>query len=387
MKIRKADVLRHITYTPASCGPAVKSYRLERIMKKFFIITVLLVCFIIPVHSTEQIPDVLYYKDIKLDLRTGWGHPSPLELYYSQNNIDYPFDWTSTANYRGHVAVWVIHEKKLYLKEIQVNEKKYQPKEFNVLSQKNTLKDAVFADWFSGIIESYLVNKNWKVEARYYFHVRYGKIVNTQTLTDKDYKRIRNLSEKNNSDEKLLAKVLIDQLNENYIAYYFRLYGDESIKLQDKDGYLRNKNGFSPILAYYSNDHMKWPYNWENIENCGAPNCKWVIENQKLYLTEINLHSGLNFESIDITKIELSCIFNKKVESNRVFADWISGVFLIQFGEEVEDKEFKVKETTFFRIENGIIKEMHTVSGDLLNSIPDNSSPRLKKMINDYENQ
>lgn len=82
--------------------------------------------------ATEQEPDFLYYNGKELTLSTGWGHPSPLETYYSQNNIEYPFTMLSTANYRGHVAIWEISDQKLFLKEIHVEKAKYNPEKFKV---------------------------------------------------------------------------------------------------------------------------------------------------------------------------------------------------------------------------------------------------------------
>jgi len=76
-------------------------------MKRLNILFTLIINSIL-LNATEQVPDYLHFKGLKLTLSTGWGHPSPLQTYYSQNNIDYPFTMLSTANYRGHVAIWEI---------------------------------------------------------------------------------------------------------------------------------------------------------------------------------------------------------------------------------------------------------------------------------------
>jgi hypothetical protein len=368
-------------------------FNIKSIREKLLLVAVLLL-FIVPVYATEQIPDILYYQNLKMNLLTGWGYPSPLQAYYSQKHIDYPFEELSTANYRGHVAVWSIENNKLFLKEIQINENRYEPKKFNVKPKDDQLKDKVFADWFSGVVECYPRNQKYGSPKTVYFHIRNGNILSSQTLSDRDIERAYRFSKKDQSDKKFMAKYAMFKRNENYIAYYFRLDGDEKIKYGDKDGFLRNKLEFSPILAYYSNDHRKWPYNWENTKKCGAPNCKWIIEDHKLYLVEVNLHSGLNFYSIDTTKIDLESIFNNKVENNRVFANWLSGIYIIQYGKEVanqdnpEYKFFKVNENVFIRINKGMVEEIYTVLGDVNFKIDQEANKfRQNKIINDYMNQ
>jgi len=75
--------------------------------------------------ATEQVPDILYADGLRLSLRTGWGHPSPLQTYYYQSRLTYPFNGSSTANYRGHVATWKIVEGKLYLTGVGIE--RYEP--------------------------------------------------------------------------------------------------------------------------------------------------------------------------------------------------------------------------------------------------------------------
>ena len=95
-------------------------------MRKQYFIYVFLICSNM-IYATKQVPDYLNYKNKKLTLNTGWGHPSPLQAYYYQNNLEYPFTWSSTANYRGHIAIWEISDNKLFLKEIQIDKEKYKP--------------------------------------------------------------------------------------------------------------------------------------------------------------------------------------------------------------------------------------------------------------------
>jgi hypothetical protein len=355
----------------------------------FFLILTLLIQ--TKVTATDQVPDYLYYQDEKLTLRTGWGHPSPLQTYYTQNNIDYPFTPFSTANYRGHVAVWEIANDKFYLKEIQIEENIYLPKTYGVKSQSDSLsiKEEVFADWFSGVVVGEQRNKDnyWEVEKTYYFHIRYGVIVDVQELTEKDYK---NISEIDSLDDELMAKQSMLELNSNYIAYYYRLHGNDTITFDTKGGYLKDNSGLSPILSYFSNDHMRWPFNWENLEKSGAPFCTWNIENDSLFLTKLELHTGTGFNSIDKHTVELAELFPEKTKNDNVFGNWISGAFIVHHGKNVEDEEiagyykFKASRYTCMRIDEGIVLEKHTVAVDFnFRNIPNDTDEGLKNIINE----
>jgi len=139
--------------------------------------------------ATEQEPDFLHYQGKKLTLSTGWGHPSPLQAYYSQNSINYPFTMLSTANYRGHVAIWEILDNKLFLKEIQIEKVKYKPEKFDVKSQSDSLsfQDKVFADWFSGVIigEERNAKNYWTPPSLRYGRASTNRIENATAHTGK----------------------------------------------------------------------------------------------------------------------------------------------------------------------------------------------------------
>ncbi|MCU0392691.1 MAG: hypothetical protein MUE81_16395 [Thermoflexibacter sp.] len=266
--------------------------------------SILVLCLLLVAHisyATEQEPDILYYKNQELTLSTGWGHPSPLQTYFWQNNLKYPFSMLSTANYRGHIATWEIENNKLFLKEIMIEHidfenpsdiksdiKRFKPEDFGVKSQKDPTfqNQMVFADWFSGVIECQLRDKKnyWNTKLWYYFHVRNGKVVNTQILDKKESDKIRKITSKNNysfEDSALYNKFKMLVLNQNYIAYYFRLNSNDTIIYENKGGYFYSKKRISPLLAYFSNDHTKWLYNWENYEKNGAPNCQWIVREKK----------------------------------------------------------------------------------------------------------
>jgi len=371
-------------------------------MRKIIIVLIAMICSNL-VKATEQAPDYLYYNGKKLTLYTGWGHPSPLQTYFYQNDMEYPFIVLSTGNYRGHVAIWEIIDDKLYLKEItietfsaeedeegfvQFTDETYSflPKEYHVKSknEESNKDDAVFADWFSGMITCR------DDEILYYFYVRYGEVKNIQTLSEKDYKNIREISEKDTSNNELMDKYSMLVLNNNYISYYFRLYENDEIFLNDKSGHFKNKRGHSPLLEFYSNDHMKFPYNWENSEKNGAPNCKWSIIDNKIYLEEVQLFSGLGFYEIEKDSIDLDILFEDNIVNNKVFANWLNGVYLIEYGIEKEHefgyKEFTATEYVYLRIKGGVIQELYTVPSDFnFRNIPEETDPKLKRIIDEFK--
>jgi hypothetical protein len=340
--------------------------------------------------STEQQPDILIYNELKLSLETGWGHPSPLETYYHQKSIQYPFTMLSTANYRGHIAVWKIYEGKFYLAEIHVVKSKYKPQYFKVKSdhsqqQKN---NEVWADWFSGILHCRLKGKY----TSYYFHIRGGEIVDSQVITRQDIDMIRSASKEGEIPDELELKQNILTLNSNYITYYYRLGKDDSVTYKQQSCVLHaSLRKLSPIYSLYDNSHLKWPYNWENLERSGAPHCTWRIEDNKLYLVDLQLYIDTSFSSPKTEVIELTTLFKDEVQNGVVYADWVSGLYLVMHGQGVEDKNlpgykhFQASQLTYIRIKSGKLIESHTVPSDFdVNNAPDDIDPRLKQIINEY---
>ncbi|HYH14853.1 MAG TPA: hypothetical protein VD794_06530 [Flavisolibacter sp.] len=344
--------------------------------------------------ATEQVPDKLLYNNLSLTVNTGWGHPSPLQTYFYQNRIAYPFSMLSTANYRGHVATWLIDNDKLYLKEITIKDKSYTADKFEIKSKSKgeDKSDNVFADWFSGVIEGYKTDgkDRWKVISTYYFQIRNGKIISMSEVTEKDFNKISKLSQRDSANKELMLKYRLLLFNQNYITYYYRLNESDAIIYQGKTCKLNTGTSrLSPIYALYSNQHLNWPFNWENLEKSGAPNCNWEISNDSLLLTSVNLYSGLRFDSIDKERIALRELIPGQTKEDNVFADWVTGVQLIVYGIDTTYgyglKEFKAKEYTYCRFEKGILKEAYSIPSDFdMKKNEDSLDPRLKVLIKEY---
>lgn len=356
---------------------------------------VILLCFLSESIATRQQPDNLEYSNLKLKVIIGWGHPSPLQVYYYQNHLKYPFESIGTGNYRGHIANWIIKDNKLFLKEILTKKndkyvedsnggyyefcyKSNTPRKFKVKSKtkKNDSKNGIYADWFSGVLECYLDEKD-SVEnvSRFYFLIRNGNVIEMLRRNDEDK----------------LSPGKLAEMSHNYKAFYYRLKNDDIVLNNVKCRLNTDFVHLSPVFLYFGTDLLKFPYNWENIKLSGAPHCEWLIENSKLYLTNLTLYSGTRFDTIFQKTIDLKTEFHNKVADGKVFADFVSGVYLVKHGIDTNYRDseiikyFKITQYTFLRINAGIITESFDVDKDInFDKMPYNIDSRLKRLIKEY---
>ena len=346
------------------------------------------------VIATQQEPDKLLFNNLTLRLNTGWGHPSPLETYFFQQHIPYPFQMLSTANYRGHIASWVIENDQFFLKEIYVDSRISKPDKYGIKSVNGTGSPSslVLADWFNGVLKCYYSGneKNKESGSTFYFQLRGGKVIAKAELKKEDYTLLSNISINDTTDKELINKYQLLLLNNNYIAYYYRLNESDAIFFNNRNCRLNTGvEMLSPVFGLYNNNHLEWPFNWENTEKSGAPNCTWKIVNDSLLLTKLRLFYGTRFDSIDKEEISLSQLFPERVSNNQVFADWVTSVHLIVYGVDKSYgsgfHEFRPTEFTYCRFEKGILKESYSIPANFdMNKNKDSLDPRLKKLMNDY---
>jgi len=338
------------------------------------------------VFSTEQEEDILYFDGLKLKVDVGWGHPSPLQKYYYQNQIKYPFWMSSTANYRGHIAIWQIKSDSLILNEIlrwehpediDLNSppplpklRKYAPADFSIDPSENCIQrgSEVFADWFSGVLKaSHIVTSDDSINVTYYFfHIEHGIIHELQIIDMNEYDLLySDQFSSSHADSSLIEKFKMLIRFQNYITYYYRLPGVDTILINNEHLRLRSDwQKLSPLYVYFENDHLEWPFNWNNLKKSGAPGCKWVIMNDSLYLTEVALFHGLEFSQADKSQVDWQELLGVSEITNKFFAEKVNGVFMIQ-QLVIEEDDFdysipieKIENLKLIRIEDGIMVEI-----------------------------
>ncbi|MDF1697799.1 MAG: hypothetical protein P1U56_18270 [Saprospiraceae bacterium] len=373
-------------------------------MKRAILIIHLVLFIFCTSYATQQQPDILLTHRDTLYIDVGWGHPSPLQTYFSQNKIKYPFKSLHSANYRGHVATWSIENKMLYIQTIQVNEINHSPNEF--MLQKTTNENQnIQANWFTGYLlaRKYSPTNYYEIEFETYYYVKNGEIVKEVTFTNQDYEKVK-INIDAGINPKTNERLSILQDYEKYISYYFRLHDDEAIQINDQDGFITRAVGGKLVLQYYNDDHFSWPYNWEAEDISGVPVGTWLIEEDQIFLTEIELHTGLGFYETETYDIELSNVFEGK--ESKIKAKWLNGLYLIQHRKEMEkeddddveddfedDDELSIYdyEVVSFRIldvKDGIVVNQCTAPGDLYyyeinETTPDNT----KRLINLFFSQ
>jgi len=112
----------------------------------------IIIIFFLPLilNGTPQKPDKVLYKNKTYYLALHWSYSSPLEIYYYKKYSKSPFTMTSTANYRGFIATWIIKNNHLFLSKVKT--RKYNVK-LDYLFDKHQIKNnKVKANWFTGYI-------------------------------------------------------------------------------------------------------------------------------------------------------------------------------------------------------------------------------------------
>ena len=347
------------------------------------VMAVMLMAICMTTYATDQESDIFLENGKKYDLFVSWGHPSPLQVLYIRTGTESPFRSYSTGNYRGHVATWQVSDSALYLVTVDTRyhyggvgtywpndstrvDTLAKPSFFGIKSLSGVApnKDgAVWADWFTGVLEispTYQdiqngASDNWVR----YLYFRNGKMLKDVTLTSDDMNRFQHLKKKDKSNHELMEKYQMAYLNQCYLSYYLRsglahdkvIFGKHQGRFPARD--------FRPMLMLlYDNDPLQFPFNWENFEKNGAPVCQWMIQNDSLFLCQVTLHSGLNLFEHQEKSVELSELFRpERIVSNRVFAFWMSGEFVVEYGEEKEGmfemSEFQIDRKQTITLDSG----------------------------------
>lgn len=370
----------------------MRSFRLDILPRLLFVAAML--CLGRTAYATEQYPDYIEYGGKKYELAVSWGYPSPLQVLYIRTNTQSPFKGWSTANYRGHIATWRVSDGKLYL--VNVDTRRHRGRTGTSLPDSDKRLDtlaapgyfgiaslaarppeadgAVLADWFSGVLTlsdtvAEKGKKQSKAEGTRYIYVRYGEVVDDQLVQANDFKRMQNVSYRDTSDHKFIAKYLLAYMNQCYLSFYFQSGGSKDRVMYDRhEGRLASSDFRPPLMSLFDYDPLNFWFNWENLQRNGAPVCRWSISHDSLFINSITLWSGLGFFEHDEDTVDLDSIFQPELIVNgKVFAYWMNGEQNIEYGEECEGdfgiKEFRMERQQNIVLDSGrIVKSVWTPS-------------------------
>lgn len=315
--------------------------------------------------ATQQAPDILFHDGKELTLETSWAYPSPLQAYYMQSGKVSPFKATTTALYRGHIATWLIENDYFYLNQIEAQGEVIAPSDLGVgLGKKHSSNGSLSADWFSGVLEATEVkysDNELMFVALYYFNVKHGQVIESVRLTREDFEKKYSIEGNGAS----LERLAITDLYERYTDYYFRLHTKDEVRWNGKTLKLSSTSGMSPLLELYENNHLNWPFNWNNEAKSGAPNCRWYIDkDNRLFIEKVQILTGSNIYKADATDLPLNEVVPDSKSNEAVFASWVDGIYMLEEGSMVEEygySSFKAEIRHFVRITLGVVEEHYKV--------------------------
>lgn len=360
--------------------------------------------------ATKQYPDYIIINGEKFELYVDWSFPSVLQLYYSATNQHSPFPMWSTANYRGHIATWVIRDSGLYLTQVDSrphrgltgtyfpdSQKRIDtvasPDYFGIHSvngQSQMADGSVLADWFSGTIVArrFLngddlrvfyskesskkekkqagkrIEKQKKFNANagdYYLYVRNGRVAEMRAINQDDMKRAREISDKDTADHEFMRKYQLLYLDQNYRMYHLAQGLSHDTVLAHGHGgrFDTGENEASLVMDYFDNDPLNWLFNRENFNVCGAPQAQIELINDSLFITglKVVVLSGSMFETEAIDLL-LDSIFPPDVLQNgRLFASWVNGRKTIQYTIFDDYEEFSYSKSYVDKIQRIEVKD------------------------------
>lgn len=354
---------------------------------KFLLSTVLLFL-IIPSFATMQTPDKLQYGFDALFIEIN-EYGSIIEQYYGlKHSPNYPFESTYTNCYRGHIGHYKMINNQLYLSKIQINGEDlkptyYQPNDFQINSSA-TLGKSVFVDWFSGILTCSKKDAFGNIQKTYLFHFEKGILIQKTSVP--------------------WNVVLVDGLSaewfklyDNYHSFSY-LLEDEKIIIDEKE-YLLESNFYrkSPLLKNDKFGFLDWKYNWTNLNLSAAPNCKWSIENDSLYLTDLSIKYGSSIlaDTTYSKQIAFEDYLKFPFSKDKVFCDWVNGVYLIKqvkitlINPEDEDSfYYKIENNILVNIQDGRITLKHIIpeTEDIYTHISNLENKEIRNILMNYWN-
>ena len=258
----------------------------------------------------EQDSDTLGRNGKRYRIVVDRNMPSILSMYYQRTDAQSPFNFWSTSNNRGHVAVFEELNNAIYLSRVEAKRFKTRmgnlwtetgidtvttPDYFHIapVDSLNAFRpDLVKADWFSGVIMTMLIPSDKKEaktdEGR---GVRFMKIVRGE-IVDETLYSLDQISAIELGDTKKLAGVDARLYNE-YKAlqrfYSVSLSNREGIVYKGHEGLLERKDHkLTLVMEAFGND----PYAWAAASGTGmaglyVPLASWQLRADSLIMTSL----------------------------------------------------------------------------------------------------
>lgn len=335
-----------------------------------------------------QDADTLIWNDRRYAMTVEPYAPSVLMVYYQINALASPFNFWSSNNNRGHVATFEILNEALYLRFIEA--KRYRtrfgnlwtesgidtvvtPDFFDITSKDSNgifSTDMVLTDWFTGFVKLTLIPKDKKesksdeADGNRYLFIRNGRIVENLFISSSDKSKLA----KDPSDSRFQTQRGMLERNESYIDFYARCSMDrEKVIYDGHEGLLEHKpNSLTLAMTFFNNDIFSY------FANCtdgrlsdAAPFGEWLLRGDSLFLQKVVSHRGKDVFTFTTDDIDLDRFLSEKTNdikignSNDVFANWITGDFVVHYGvwetTEMGVPEYTVSKTQKLRIVNGVI--------------------------------
>lgn len=349
-------------------------------MKRLFLFLFISIVFVASAQK-EQDPDTLVWNGRRYAILVEPFVPSVLMVYYQCSDATSPFNFWSSNNNRGHVATYEILNDALYLRSIEA--KRYRTRHGNLWTESGIdtvvtpdffdissfdssasfSSDMVLADWFTGYLRLTLLTNDKKEaksdEARgsRYLFLQSGRITENIFVSESDVSKLA----KNPSDSKLQKQRDILRRRESYVDFYSRCSMDRETFVYDgHEGLLEHRaNTLTLAMLYYGNNPFKYYTRCtDNVISDAAPFGKWLMRGDSLFLTQVVTHRGKDVFTFSTDYIDLhrfisdSAAQGSTVHDGSVFADWISGDFVVHYG---------VWETNSFGIPFYTVSKTHTL--------------------------
>lgn len=358
----------------------------------FFLFLVALSC--IASAQKAQDADTLVWNSRRYAVVVEPYVPSVLMVYYQCTGNQSPFNFWSSNNNRGHVATYEILNDALYLHSIEA--KRYRTRHGNLWSESGIdtvvspdffdissldsasvfSSDMVLADWFNGFLKLTMLPKDKKdsksTEAngtRYLFIVN-GQIKDNLFVSNTEASAIA----RNPSDTKLIHQREMLSNYEKYVDFYSRCMMDrETVTYEGHEGLFEHKaNELTLAMSLFNNNPFRFFANCtQNAVSDAAPFGRWVLRGDSLFLSHVVTHRGKDVFSFTTGDVDMHLFLadsvlsgipyggKRTISDGAVFADWISGNYVIHYG-VWETNSFgipfyTISKTQTIRLLNGVV--------------------------------